>query len=229
MLQILLPQDRRLLAAALVALCALAAATLPARAQSANAPPVVDAFTAYWEPHPTLAGQFWLHTVTRVRDIDSARVFARVLVLDRANTVVVDVLLGSEEDGERVIEGDGHLLLSPDNLDRMEVIASDVDGNTLEPIRLAIPPIPTSASPKLRDGKLNAGKTALLLKGNRMNRILGVEINGERIPASALTVRKDGKRVRVAAAIGELPLTEGFNSIRVETAGGGSNEVLIRK
>jgi hypothetical protein len=126
-------------------------------------------------------------------------------------------------------KGDGHALLLPDTLDRLEIIASDVDGNTLEPIRLAIPPAPTSVSPKLRDAKLNALKDAVVIKGSRIKRILGVEINGQRIPASALTIRKEGKKLRVAAVSGQLPLAEGLNSIRVETGGGDSNEVLVRK
>jgi hypothetical protein len=211
-------------------LLALALLCSPAGAQSSNAPPVVDTFTVYWTPNSQLPGSWFLHTVVRVHDPDSERVFARVLVLDKMGRLMTEFLLGTEPDeGEHTIENEGLLGLSPEALGHLEIVAYDSDGNTLDPISITAPELPTSASPSLRAAKLNHSRDAVIVSGKRMRRIVGVELNGTTVPASALSIRVDGKKVHIAAADGALPLGDGFNSLRVVTEGGRSNEMLIRK
>ena len=108
----------------------------------------------------------------------------------------------------------------------------------------------TQASLTLLDGRGNRGSTlitnilkgdsggpnlssvsftgsVLNVKGKRLSGRLSLEVNGEVVPISKVTIKGSGKKARVEATAAELQLTSGPNRVRVISDGLRSNAVIL--
>jgi hypothetical protein len=67
----------------------------------------------------------------------------------------------------------------------------------------------------------------LKIKGKRLNGINSLEVNGEAVTITNITVKGSGKKAQVEATAAEMKLIDGPNRVRVTSNGLRSNAVIL--
>ena len=82
-----------------------------------------------------------------------------------------------------------------------------------------------SGGPNLASLSFNG--SVLKIKGKRLSGLLNLEVNGELVPISNVTVKGSGKKAQIEATSAELQLSGGPNCVRVISDGLRSNAVIL--